>query len=326
MPPLDGADKGFHFLPLLRYSEGSPPSWTVTLVDGTDGQGPPAMVGRWAVKLEQAADKDQPLLLCAASEQDALEWQRQLHMRAAPLAAVWRRHVGMPGIGSALAPSPAGSAGSNVAAMVAELYQHTRRVFANDVLAGVAGVEAALNRDKVYNLAVAAGPLVGLALGSLGLALRVFAAARGMPAAATHTANGLKDLLGELGGHLLPALDDLGGSVRVDVENLLKHLASLVAAAEVLAGEVYHRMRSRRQRLKGAIPCGCSEREGRLRCGCAPGASACRCGSARIGRAACLSAAPVPSTCGGCEEQPARPAAQRVCGLGQCGHAGCKAA
>lgn len=287
MPPLDGADKGFHFFPLLRYSAGSPRSWTVTLVDGTDGQGPPAMVGRWALKLVQAADRDRPLLLCAASEQDALEWQRQLHMRAAPLAAVWRRHVGMPDSGSAVASSSAGSAGSHVATVVVELYQEVRRVLANDVLASVAGVVHAASRDKVYNLAVAAGPLVGVALESLGFALRVFAAARGIFPAATHTARGLDDLLGLLCGHVLPALDYLGGSARVNVEDLFKRLGSLVAVAEVLAGELYHRMRSRRQRVR-CRSCRCSERRGWQRFGCAPGASACRCGSARRVRAACL--------------------------------------
>lgn len=156
-----------------------------------------------------AAAADPPLRLLARSRADAESWAAQLRARAAPLAAVWARHGGgagrRPG-GGATDGGNAATSGPDDAVVAAALQDGARRVLATDVVMGVAGVVTALVEPNAYNVAVAAGPVAGVALGALAFAARVLFAARCVFEAAVGVAVDLDDLHGKLVEHVLPSV------------------------------------------------------------------------------------------------------------------------
>ncbi|KAK1862940.1 hypothetical protein I4F81_005506 [Pyropia yezoensis] len=254
MPPVDRPDSRFGFFPLPRDEPGQDPSVSVEVFCVAPGGDVRGVDGLWVVKLVPANAARKPLFLCAQSKATAEAWEHQLRMRSAPLAVVWSRHMGMGENGSIGGGGGMGAArGSPDEATqlsaVAALRGGARQVLDNDVLAGVAGVVAELTLPNAHNIAVAAGPLVGVAFGALGFALSVFVAARLVSGAAAGVSEELDQLYSKLRRHVLPAFDQLPDGGIVDVGDLINMLGRLVSGVEVLAGELHHLVRSRRQRF-----------------------------------------------------------------------------
>eukprot|EP00170_Pyropia_yezoensis_P003878 contig_16144_g3889 len=251
MPPVDRPDSRFGFFPLPRDEPGQDPCVSVEVLDAAPGGEVRGVDGLLVVKLVPANDAGHPLLFCAPSKAIAEAWEHQLRMRLAPLAVVWSRHIGMVDNGSSGGGGGMGAArGSPDEATplstVAALHGGARHVLANDV---VAGVVAELSQPNAHNIAAAAGPLVGVAFGALGFALSVFVAARLVFGAAAGVSEELDQLYGKLRRHVLPAFEQLPDDGIVDVGDLMNMLGRLVSGVEVLAGELYHLVRSRRQRF-----------------------------------------------------------------------------
>ena len=252
LPLLSRPDTHYRFFPLRRDEPGPRPSFSVrTYCAPADGN-VRGFNGRWVLELKATADTRPPLCFCAGSKVDALAWERQLRMRSAPLAVVWSRHVGMAGGGSASGVGVVGAepAGPSWLAAVAAVHGGARCVLGNDVLAGAAGMATALTREAAHDVAVAAGPVVGVAFAGLGVLLRFLAAMQSVAGVALDVSADLNDLCVILRDHLLPALRDLPDDGRV--QGLITGLGGLVADMEVIFGELHHLVRSRRARVRVA--------------------------------------------------------------------------
>ncbi|KAK1861320.1 hypothetical protein I4F81_003904 [Pyropia yezoensis] len=257
LPSVDEVDTRFGFFPLRRDHPAAPPSFAVRVFRAGPGEGLHGIEGRWGVEVIATADADHPLRLCARSQADAEAWAHQLRARLAPLSEVWSRHVGAargrPVVGSGANVAHLGPAEATQVSAMAALQDGARRVLASDVVGGVAGVMTALVQPEAYNLAVAAGPVVGVALGALGFAMRVLVAARTVFQEAAGVSEQLDELHGKLVEHVLPSLQSLPDDGTVGVGDLMIKLGLLVADMEVLAGELHHLVRSRRQRASLAF-------------------------------------------------------------------------
>ena len=252
MPPMDRPGTGYRFCPLPRnHGEGA----AASLVDVFRAQATgdwSSIAGRWVVQVSLSRDPDPLLRFCAASEEDARAWQRQLRMRTAPLWMVWARHVGVVGGGSgsgdAVGPTPAGAGDATRLTALSSCTQGIRRALADGSLADGAGVATSIANPEVHNLAVAFGPLVGTALAALSFGLKVFVAAGQVDGAVGDASAALQDVIDACKQYLLPVVKDLEVSSVVNVGGLLERLSSLVADVEEAAGEMHHLMWSRRQR------------------------------------------------------------------------------
>lgn len=207
LPPVAEADTRFRFFPLRRDHPGAPPSSAVRVFCAAPAEGLHRIDGRWGVEVVATAGTGHPLRLCARSQADAEAWAHQLRVRLAPLSEVWSRHVGVaagrPIGGRDVGAACGGPAGATQMSPMAAIQDGARRVLASDVVGGVVGVVTALVQPEAYNLAVAAGPVVGIALGALGFAMRVRVAARSVFEAAAGVSSGdLDELHGKLVGHV----------------------------------------------------------------------------------------------------------------------------
>lgn len=210
LPPIStaAADTRWGFFPLCWDRPDAPPAARVRVFCAAAAEGVHGHDGRWGVAVAAAGAVDPPLRLLARSRADAESWAAQLRARAAPLAAVWARHGGgacrRPG-GGATDGVNAATSGPDDAVVAAALQDGARRVLTTDVVMGVAGVVTALVKPNAYNVAVAAGPVAGVALGALAFAARVLFAARCVFEAAVGVAVDLDDLDGKLVEHVLPS-------------------------------------------------------------------------------------------------------------------------
>lgn len=263
LPATGGGAAGarFGFFPLRRDAPdaATPPASHVRVFCAGPAERLHGLRGRWGVAVAAPAGASQPQLLrlCARSRADADAWAHQLRARSAPLAAVWARvggdaggrPAGVGGDGSA----GGGPARATPASAVAVVRDGARRVLAGDLVASVAGVVAAVVAPDSYDLAVAAGPVAGVALGALAFAVRVLVAARSAFGAAAEVSADLDELYGKLVEHVLPSLQSLPDDGSVGVGDLMNKLGLLVADVEVLAGDLHHLVRSRQQRVSLAI-------------------------------------------------------------------------
>jgi len=252
MPPMLVPGSGYRFLPLPRNDAGGTPATVVTAFLASASGELSRIQGRWVVEVALHRDPHRLLRFCAASQADALAWQRQLRMRTAPLWVVWARHVGVVGGGSAtgdaVGPTPVGAAPTTSLTALSGLTQGARRALAEGVAAGVAGVATSLANPEAHDVAVACGPLVSTALATLTVGLKVIVAVREVGGAVAEAATDLQAVMDACAQTLLPALKDVDVSSVVSVGDLLERLSSLVAGVEEAAGEMHHLMRSRRER------------------------------------------------------------------------------
>ena len=260
MPPMDPPGTGYRFCPLPRNDGKGAATSLVDVFSAPETGDWSSIAGRWVVRVSLNRDPDPLLCFCAASEEDARAWQRQLRMRTAPLWVVWARHVGVvaggSGSGDAVGPLPAGAGDATRLTAVSNFMQGTRRALANESLAGGAEVVTSVVIPEVHSLAVAFGPLVSTALAALSFGLKVFVAVGQVGGAVGNTSAALQDVTDACNQHLLPVVKDLDVSGTVNVEGLRERLSSLVTGVEGVAGELHHLMRSRRQRWCGrARPC-----------------------------------------------------------------------
>lgn len=257
LPSVDEVDTRFGFFPLGRDVPAAPPSFAVRVFCAGPGEGFHGIDGRWGVEVIATADADHPLQMCARSQADAEAWAHQLRARLAPLSEVWSRHVGLAGgrpiCGSGANVPHVGRAEATHVSAMAAIQDGARRVLASDVVGGAAGVVTALVQPEAYNLAVAAGPVVGVALGALGFAMRMLVASRTVFEAAAGVSGDLDELHGKLVGHVLPSLQSLPDDGTLGVGDLMIKLGLLVGDMEMLAGELHHLVRSRRQRARLAF-------------------------------------------------------------------------
>lgn len=267
-------DRHWRYFPLGRDEPdaSAPPRVAVDVSPAEPARGLAAPAGGWVLTLTAAAGPS--LCFWAASEADAVTWRRQLRMRAAPMAIIWavggRVAAGVGGDGSggsrmgSSSSSGSGSGGrggstpdlpemARCVLTLARLFMRFRQLCANDVLAGAAGVATALTRDEAYNLAVASGPLVGVAFSTIGFGLRVFSAARSVLGAADVVSAQLHKLKKVLSRHILPALKYLPVHGVSDVADLIRLLGCLVVHVEALVGELHHAVLSRGRRVHLAL-------------------------------------------------------------------------
>jgi len=147
MPPATEIDTSFRFFPLWRDKPGSDLFFSVRAFRAGTCEELHGIGDRWVVELTLAASPDQPLRFCMAGKSDALAWQRELQMRAAPVATMWKRHKGLSGGGSAVGPSTPRDARASRLPAVAALADSMRLALPNDVLAGAAGIATARGED-----------------------------------------------------------------------------------------------------------------------------------------------------------------------------------
>ena len=263
MPPLVGADSHYKFFPLRRDKTDSPSSRVDVFQAASDGA-LASIAGRWVVELRGAGPS---LLLCADSEEDARGWQKQVLMRLAPLTLVWSLCGPEFGDGSptALAPrnggggatADAGAQGEPCLCSLATLKTCVGGLVSTDCIAGAADIATAVPNLDASNLAVAVGPTVGAVLSSLLYAVHVVSALRGMPKAVADWTLDVDKLCNTICVHLLPPLRDMSGDGGKRAKDLTKRTGELLADLEMLAGELLHLARSRRQRVLRAClsPC-----------------------------------------------------------------------
>jgi len=262
MPPVNQPKKGFFFFP-LRRDEAGVARWEVRVFHASPTGELPAIAGRWVIELVHLPNWGDPLRFCAASEADALEWYRQLRMRAAPLVLVWMRHVGVAdgggGGGDGLGPALGGPAVVRRLLVMDALTRGAGHLVATDALGGVMGVVefvAEVTQKEASHLAAVAGPVVGVALQAVCFAARVFAAAQVVFEEAAQASADVNDLH-RVCRRLLVALKDVRGDADGVAVELFHILSRLLADIEAAAGELHHLVRSRRQRTWLACSASC---------------------------------------------------------------------
>ncbi|OSX73268.1 hypothetical protein BU14_0362s0006 [Porphyra umbilicalis] len=262
MPPVCKPEKGCCFFP-LRRDESGVAFWEVRVFRASLTGELPAVAGRWVIELGHLPNRGDQLRFCAASEADAREWYRQLRMRAAPLALVWTRHLGVGSVrgggADGIGPALGRPAVARRLLVMDALTRGASHLVATGALEGVVGVAefvADVTQKEASNLAAAAGPVVGVALQSVCFAARVFAAAQGVFEAAAQASADVNDLHGVC-RRLLVALRDVRDDADVGATELLHLLSRLLADIEAVAGELHHLVRSRRQRAWLACSASC---------------------------------------------------------------------
>lgn len=159
---------GFHFVPLRRGGAGRGPHFDVRVHSkakhsATAGGDP------WVVEVRCPPSKTAVTFL-APSEKEAREWERQLSMRAAPLTVVWSEVFGISGTSG---PGRGGPSTHLSRSRNSRLLDKLEARLSTDLITGAAGVVTAVAHEAAFNLTVAAGPLVGYAMGMLWSAARV---------------------------------------------------------------------------------------------------------------------------------------------------------
>jgi len=262
MPPVIEHKKGCCFFPLRRDEMGVA-CWEARVFCASPTGELSAVAGRWVIELVLLSSRGNPLRFCAASEVDARQWQRQLRMRAAPLLLVWKRHVGVAGGGGGggdkVGPALDGPPAASHLLVMGALTRGAGHLVTTGALEGVAGVAEFVidvTQTEAFNLAAAAGPVVGVALQAVCFAARVFAAAHGVFEAAAQASVDVDHLHGVC-RRLLLALKDVRDDADVGAAELLHLLSRLLADIEAAAGELHHLMRSRRQRAWLACSASC---------------------------------------------------------------------
>jgi len=247
LPSAVDGNRHFNFRPLRRDEVGAPRP-AVRVYAAQESEDVRHKGGRWVVELP-ASGAEPPLRFCASSRSHADAWAHELRLRAAPMVEVWARLSGaVSGAGGAAAAAGASAARRSRLSRFLAGAEDVRLRLANDVLAGVVGVATAVRHDTLYNVGVAAGPLVGVGLDTLLFVGRVFVNVRQAPEMANTLSDRVSGLCNTLAHLILPAVHHID-----DASELLLSLGSLVADLEVLAGELHHLVRSRRRRIEHGL-------------------------------------------------------------------------
>jgi len=247
LPTAAGERRGWVFLPLRRDAPDGTRFFDVRVQPAGGGGTGAASAARKGVRAEsgwvvevrspQSPPAFNPATFVAESKGDAVEWKRQLVMRAAPLSVVWQRALGGPPVGGGSAAGPSARPWVGGARALSDA---VGKFVGSGAPAALTGVVTAVICDEVFNAVTSAGSCVAFVVGALATVVRVCAAAASMRGFTEELRRKVQSLSSVLCSHLLPAVVCLDEAGSVNAATLLNEVAVVAADLDVLVGKLLH--------------------------------------------------------------------------------------